>query len=160
MDSPFFVAILVFVSIYLIFLLIRLFADFFLVAIALSSAVLAYNIQNFYEEILMILQESNLLNLLGLALPEQPDTWAIASIAGLIIVVAVLLSIPFLPFSATYRVMFGIENPVFQRKEAKVRGWIVEEIQRYHHQSEESVTTNEDNPQEKNEELKIHSNEK
>jgi hypothetical protein len=135
-ETPIVVAILVFLSIYLAFLLIRLFADFFLVAIALTSAALAYNIQNYYPEILMILQESSLLNTLNLTLPEQPTQQAVLIIAGLIVTAAVLISIPFLPFSATYRVMFGIENPVFSRKEAKVRAWIHDEIERYHQNDE------------------------
>lgn len=132
MDSPIVVAILVFFSIYAVFLLIRLFADFFLVGIALGSAVLAYNIKYFYPEFLMVLDEVKILNLLGITLPrEHPDGGAIFVIASLIIIVAVLLSIPFLPFSATYRQLLGIENPVFARKEEKVRAWIHEEIQRY-----------------------------
>jgi hypothetical protein len=130
-DSPAVVAILVFFSIYLIWFLIRLFADLFLVGIALVSALLAYNIESYYEQFLMVLQESNLLNLLSITLPEQADSMAIFKIASLITVAAVLVSIPILPFSATYRQLLGIENPLFARKEAKVRGWIIEEIQRY-----------------------------
>lgn len=131
-DSPIVVAISVFLSIYLTFLLIRLFADFFLVGIALGSAVLAYHIQEYYSEFLMVLQESNILSLLSLNLPpEQPDSWAIFTIAGIIAGGAVLISIPILPFSATYRQMLGVENPVFARKEAKVRAWIHEEMELY-----------------------------
>lgn len=131
MDSPTVVAILVFLSIYLIWFLIRLFADLFLVGIALVSAFLAYNIESYYEPFLMVLQESNLLNLLSMTLPEQADSLAVFKIACLITAAAVLISIPILPFSATYRHLLGIENPLFARKEAKVRGWIIEEIQRY-----------------------------
>jgi hypothetical protein len=130
-DSPTVVAILVFLSIYLLWFLIRLFADLFLVGIALVSATLAYNIESYYEQFLMVLQESNLLNLLSMTLPEQADSLAVFKIAGLITASAVLISIPILPFSATYRHLLGIENPLFARKEAKVRGWIIEEIQRY-----------------------------
>ena len=138
MESPIIVAILVFVSIYLIWFLIRLLADFVLVGIAIVSAILTYHIEPFYPEFLMVLTESNILSLLGLTLPEQPDKWAIFTIAILITIVAVLISIPFLPFSHTYRLMFGIENPaVFRRKEASVRGWIIEEIQHYHQQPDE-----------------------
>lgn len=131
MDSPTVVAILVFLSIYLIWFLIRLFADLFLVGIALVSAALAYNIESYYEQFLMVLQESNLLNLLSITLPEQANNLAVFKIACLITGTAVLISIPILPFSATYRHLLGIENPLFARKEAKVRGWIIEEIQRY-----------------------------
>ncbi len=130
MESPIIVAILVFASIYAAFLLIRLFADFFLVGIALCSAVLAYNIHSYYPDFLMILQESSLLNLLGLTLPDQPNSWAIFIIASLIVAGAVLISIPILPFSATYRFMLGVDNPAFAKKESKVRGWITEEVDR------------------------------
>lgn len=139
MESPIVVAILVFLSIYLAFLLIRLFADFFIVGVALLSAVIAYNIQRFYPEFLMILQESNFLNMLGLTLPEQPTPEAVFTIAGLIVVVAILVSIPILPFSATYRLLLGVDNPAFARKESKVRGWIVEEIQRDHQRREKQL---------------------
>ncbi len=133
MDSPIVIAISVFVSIYFIWYLIRVFADFFLVSIALCSAVLSYYIPNLYPMIHLGLKETNLLNILGMTwLPEQPDTAAIIIIAGLIVVVAVLISIPILPFSATYRIMFGIEGPVFRQKEAKVRNWIIEEVQHCH----------------------------
>ncbi len=137
MESPVVVALLVFVSIYFIFLLIRLFADFFLVGIALGSAVLAYHIHGYYPEFIMILQESRILNLLHLTLPDQPDNWAIFIIASLITAGAILISIPILPFSATYRFLLGVDNPAFARKEAKVRGWMIEEIERYHRQREE-----------------------
>ena len=139
MESPIVVAILVFLSIYLAFLLIRLFADFFLVGIALGSATLAYNIQGFYPEFLMVLQESNILNILGLTLPQQSTPEAIFTIASLIVVVAILVCIPILPFSATYRLLLGVDNPAFARKESKVRGWIVEEIQRDHQRRKEEL---------------------
>jgi signal transduction histidine kinase len=137
-ESPIVVAIMVFASIYLAFLLIRLFADFFLVAIALGSAVLAYHIHMFYPEFLMVLRESNILSLLKLTLPDQPTDEAIFIIASLITAAAVLISIPILPFSAAYRLMLGVDNPAFAKKEAKVRGWIVEEIERYREHEEES----------------------
>ncbi len=138
MESPIVVATLVFVSIYFIWYLIRVFADFFLVGIALSSAVLAYYIPNFYPTIRILLKESGLSNLIGMTfLPAQPDTGAIFIIAGLIVALAVLISIPILPFSATYRIMFGVEGPVFKRREAKVRAWIIEEVQRYQQSPQE-----------------------
>lgn len=133
MDSPFVIAILVFVAIYLVWYFIRVLADFFLVGIALGSAILAYNIENWYSIFKMVLKETNFLDIFGMTLPvNQPDTGAIFIIAIFIVLGAVLVSIPFLPFSATYRMILGIEGPVFKRKEAKVRAWIVEEIQSYH----------------------------
>jgi len=135
-ESPIGVAVLVFLSIFFIFLLIRLFADFLLVGIALGSATLAYNIQGFYPDILMVLQESNILHVLGLTLPKQSNPEAVFIIASLIVVTAILISIPILPFSATYRLLLGVDNPAFARKESKVRGWILEEIQRDHQRHE------------------------
>jgi len=133
MESPILVAISVFISIYIVWYLIRLFADFFLVGIALGSAALAYNIHQFYPEFKMVLEESGILNAIHATLPQQLDASGIIVIASLIIFTAVLVSIPFLPFSATYRAMFGIENPVFfRRKEAKIRSWIYAEIERHH----------------------------
>jgi len=120
MDSPIVVAILVFLSIYFVFLLI---------GIALSSAILAYNIKGHYSEFLPVLQESPFLTLFGVNLPTQPDTSAIYLIAIFIILIAILFCLPFLPFSATYRYMLGVEKPLFS-EQAKVRGWILEELER------------------------------
>lgn len=129
MDSPIVVAILVFLSIYFVFLLIRLLSDMIIVGIALSSAILAYNIKGHYSEFLPVLQESPFLTLFGVNLPTQPDTSAIYLIAIFIILIAILFCLPFLPFSATYRYMLGVEKPLFS-EQAKVRGWILEELER------------------------------
>ncbi len=128
MDSPIVIACLVFISIYLVWFIIRLFADLVLVGIAFLSAVLAYHIQPYYSEILMILTESNMLDIFNL--PAESNEIAILKIAGLIIACAVLVSIPILPFSATYRLMFGIEIPVFHCRKNNIRDLITEEIQR------------------------------
>ncbi len=144
MDSPFIIAILVFLGIYLVFFFIRLFADFILVGIALISAIFTYYFLHYpdvYKFVIDFSKEIPILSMLfqHLALPEQLeqlDQNAIIVIGCMITALAVLISIPFLPFSATYRFLFGVENPVFQRKEAKVRGWIVEEIENHHRQDE------------------------
>jgi len=138
--SPIVVAILVFLGIYFTFFVIRLFADFILVGIALLCAVFTYfflHDPEIYRTIVELSKELPMFSTLAQALPdelEQLEKSAIIVIATSMGAFAVLLSIPFLPFSAAYRFMFGIENPVFQRKESKVRGWIIEEIQRYHQQ--------------------------
>jgi hypothetical protein len=153
-DSPIFVAISVFLLIYLAFFLIRLFADFILVGIALFSAGFIYYFLSdaeVYKTVVMLSKETQIFNLLFQGLPEQleeVDQNAKIVLATLISLAAVLVSIPFLPFSATYRFMFGVENPVFQRKESKVRGWIIEEIQHYYHQQE--IRRNEKKPKSKN----------
>jgi hypothetical protein len=121
-----FLALAVFISIFLGFLFIRFFADFVLVAVALGSAILAYQIQAFYPEILMILQESNILRFLGLTLPEQANNFAIFIIASLITILAIVICIPILPFSATYRFLLGVEPSLFAQK--KIRNWINQEV--------------------------------
>jgi Zn-dependent protease with chaperone function len=142
MNSPIVVAISVFLLIYLAFFLIRLFADFILVGIAVFSAGFIYYFLSdaeIYKTIIVLSKEIHVFSLLFQGLPEhleEVDQNAKIVLASLITLIAVLISIPFLPFSATYRFMFGVENPVFQRKESKVRGWIVEEIHRYHRQQE------------------------
>lgn len=128
MNSPIVVAILVFLSIYLIFLLIRLFADMFIVGIALASGVLAYQIKGHYPKFVSLLQDSPIVNLVGANLPPTPSSGSIFLIASIITIGAVLLCLPFLPFSATYRFMLGIEKPLFS-EEAKIRGWIREELE-------------------------------
>jgi hypothetical protein len=75
----------------------------------------------------MILTESNILEIINL--PTEPNELAIFKIAGLIIACAVLVSIPILPFSATYRIMFGVEIPLFHCRKSKIRKLIIEEIQ-------------------------------
>ena len=126
LESPILIGIAVFISIFLVFFLIRLFADFILVAIALGSAVLAYHIHQFYPEFLIVLQESGLLELLKITLPEQADNLAILIIAGLITATAIIISIPILPFSATYRFLLGVEPSVYAQK--KIQKWIGKEI--------------------------------
>lgn len=134
LNSPIAVAIAVFITIYLSYLLIRLFADFFLVSIAIGSAFLVYQIPDpdWYAIYSTILTETPLLkSMFSSSLPAQPDPNTILSIATLIIILAIIISLPFLPFSATYRVLLGIELPVFRRKERKVRHWIHQEIRKF-----------------------------
>jgi len=128
-ESSIIVAILVFLSIYLVWYSIRFFADFCLVGIALGGAVSAYHIPDWYPIFQMLWEESRFLSIFGPLPPNEPDIAATFFVALLIIVGAVLLSIPFLPFSATYRFMLGVDGPVFRNK---VRAWIIEEVQRYH----------------------------
>ncbi|ALG68050.1 hypothetical protein [Beggiatoa leptomitoformis] len=136
MDEPMIVALLVIVSIYVFFLLIRLFADIYIAGVALVCAVIAYNIPAFYPEASSLLQDVGILKVLHLSLPEQPDTTAIYTIAGLIAFFGVLVCLPMLPFSATYRWMLGVER-LSRKEEAKIRYWIQEEIERTMQDEEE-----------------------
>lgn len=132
MDSPLVVAVVVFLSIYLIFFLIRVLADMFLVGIALTSAVLAYNIERFYSDILPLQDVAFFkvaLDIFGVALEKEPTAAAIYTIAFFIILFAVIASLPFLPFSATYRQMLGVEKPL-STEETKIKQWVNEEIER------------------------------
>lgn len=142
MDSPVVIAIIVFLSIYLVFFLIRVLADFFLVGIALVSAVLAYNIEKYYTDILP-LQEvpffKSVLDIFNITLQKEPTASNIFTIAIFIIFFAVLASLPFLPFSATYRQMLGVEKPL-ATEEAKVKRWIHEELNRIE-ENEQTETT-------------------
>ena len=154
MESPILLAVAVFVSIFVVYFLIRLLADLIIVAIAIGSAVLTYHIHQFYPEFLMILQESGLLELLKITLPEQPDNMAILIIAGLITSTAIIITIPILPFSATYRFLVGVEPSLYAQKkfqnwigkevkqqlpsvlEKRVPNWIRQEIQKNQHESD------------------------
>ncbi len=132
MDHPIVVAIIVFVSIYIAFLLIRLLADMFIVGIALACAVAAYSLIGFdlypaFRDALMV--DIGLLAKLGVNLPQQPETWAVYTIAGLIAIVGVIACVPFLPFSATYRKMLGVEK-LSRKEEAKIKQWVQEELKK------------------------------
>lgn len=127
-------AILVLLGIYLIFFLIRLLADMVIVGIALTAAAFSYNIEKFYPHIRPILEDSSLVNLFNITLPQgNPDGGTIFFIAVVILVSAVLLCLPFLPFSATYRQMLGVEKPS-EFQEAKLKKWITQEVERVQQQ--------------------------
>ncbi len=128
------VAVLVFLSIYLMFFLISVFSDMYIVGIALTSAGLAYSIRGFeiYPYLFEFLEYTgmvSLLNSLGLNLSAQADDWSVFLISTMIVISAVLLCIPFLPFSDTYRKILGVEKPV-STEEARIRRWILEEVER------------------------------
>lgn len=134
LNSRIAVAIAVFITIYLSFLLIRLFADFFLVTIAIGSAFLVYQISDpvWYGIYTTILTETPVLKgMFSNPLPVPADPATILSIATIVTILAIIISLPFLPFSATYRVLLGIELPAFKRKEGKVRHWIRQEIRKF-----------------------------
>jgi len=150
-DSPFVVAISVFLGIYLTFFLIRLVADMVIIGIAFVAAFLAYNIQNYYSEFLTILKEVNLLEKLGITLSETADPNSIWIIAVLIAITAILLCLPFLPFSATYRQMLGVEKPQ-DWQQARIKAWIREEIS-YLPEKSPPIPQPTDNSQDRREQL-------
>ncbi|OQW93415.1 MAG: hypothetical protein BWK79_11275 [Beggiatoa sp. IS2] len=129
------IAIIAFLSIYLMFLLIRIFADMFIVGIALVGALAAYSIRGFdlYSSFRQGLEgfESlkKLLDFVGLGIPEQPDILGISIMVVIIVMGCLLVCLPFLPFSATYRQILGVEK-LTRKEETRVRQWINEEIER------------------------------
>jgi len=132
--SSILVAVLVFLSIYLMFFLISVFSDMYIVGIALTSAGLAYSIRGFeiYPYLLDFLEYTGIthfLSSLGLNLSTQADNWSVFLVSAIIVMMAVFFCIPFLPFSDTYRKILGVEKPV-STEEARIRHWILEEVER------------------------------
>lgn len=132
MDAAFFqkpivMAVLIFLSIYLVFFLIRVLADMVIVGVALMSAVVVYNMPAFYVEYRNFLQSLIPFNKIGLKLAEQGDGASYLIIAVCLLLAAVLACLPFLPFSATYRQILGVER-MNKSDETKIRQWIAEEM--------------------------------
>ena len=132
MDAAFFqkpivMAVLIFLSIYLVFFLIRVLADMVIVGVALMSAVVVYNMPAFYVEYRNFLQSIIPFNKIGLKLAEQGDGASYLIIAVCLLLAAVLVCLPFLPFSATYRQILGVER-MNKSDETKIRQWIAEEM--------------------------------
>ena len=132
MDAAFFqkpivMAVLIFLSIYLVFFLIRVLADMVIVGVALLSAVMLYNMPAFYQEYRNFLQSLIPFNKIGLKLAEQADGASYLIIAVCVLLAAVLVCLPFLPFSATYRQILGVER-MNKSDETKIRQWIAEEM--------------------------------
>lgn len=129
------IAVAAFFSIYLMFVLIRVFADMFIVGIALVGALAAYSIQgfnlysNFREGLESFEGLKKLLDFVGLSIPEQPEIAGIIIMVSIIVMVCLLACLPFLPFSATYRQILGVEK-LTRKEEIRVRQWINEEIER------------------------------
>lgn len=129
MDSPIVVALIVFFSIFFMFLLMRLFADMYIVAVALVAGGTAYFIPGEYKEFYKVFMEDMpRLNVIGVELSPQADLLSIYFIALLIMLFAVLLCLPALPFSATYRQILGA-NSLSHSEELKIKRWIGESIE-------------------------------
>lgn len=129
MDSPIVVAFIVFLSIFFMFLLMRLFADMYIVAVALVAAGTAYLIPGDYKEFhKFFMEDMPAFNVIGVELSPQADLLSIYLIALLIMLFAVLLCLPALPFSATYRQILGA-NSLSRSEESKIKRWIGESIE-------------------------------
>lgn len=127
MDSPWVFAVVAFFAIYLLFFIISLLADIYIVAVALLSAIFAFNIPKWYPELYSSLNELAFLDHIGLTLAAQPTSYDYYTIIALVVILAVFLCIPVLPFSATYRQMLGA-NRLSKHEEACVKRLVTEEI--------------------------------
>ncbi len=125
-DTEILAAVGVFFSIYIIYFLIRIFSDLMLVVIALFSAFIAFNIKNYYAELRELLSDLRVLDIFGIELTEQATNGSIFVILVFVVMTAVILSLPFLPFSQTYRLMLGVEK-LTPREEEKIRQWVNDE---------------------------------
>lgn len=117
MEYPIILAVLVFFGTWFAFLMIRLFANIILFGMVCGSAVLAYNIPEFYPDILVVMQELKFLHILNLSMSVQPTPESFFVIAILIMGTTMLISIPILPFTGLSRLT-----------RSKFHRWAVEEI--------------------------------
>ena len=127
--QPLLFAFAAFAGVYLALFFIRLFADLYLVGVAVLCGLLAYSISGFgwYADFREFLQLSGLLSLLGISLPETADFNAVAIITAMIILGGTLISIPALPFSAAYRYFSGLSR----REQRMIRRLVAEELERH-----------------------------
>jgi hypothetical protein len=145
--SQLIIAVAVFLSIYLIFfLLIRLFADMAIVGTSLLCAGVAFLIPPYYESFRGVIQSIGVIGSLGLKIPETPTMVGMTVIACFVIAIGVLICLPFLPFSETYRAILGGKPGVTETQvkqlindelatideldEKKIKQWIREELAR------------------------------
>jgi hypothetical protein len=85
------------------------------------------------------------LSAIGVHLPEKPTGWSVFFMSSLITVGGVLVCIPFLPFSATYRQLLGAER-LNTTEEDRIKLWISEEVERMYEEDQakaEEKTINE-----------------
>jgi hypothetical protein len=131
MESPFVIAMLVFFGIFLMFFLISLLSDLFVIGIMISSAIFAYFIPEFYDSpnFQQFLTENlRFMRMLGISFPEQLDAATHYLLGGMIMLAGTLACVPVLPFSAVYRQMLGA-NKISRSDELHVRTLVAEELE-------------------------------
>ncbi|MDM8548073.1 hypothetical protein QUF61_16415 [Candidatus Venteria ishoeyi] len=120
MDSPLLLAFIVFAGIFLLFFFISLLSDLVIVGVALSTAIAAYFIPEWYPVLFEMLKDTQIPTYLGLAQPDKLDDASRYLVAVMLTVLATLVCIPVLPFSATYRQMLGA-NKIGRQDEAYIK---------------------------------------
>lgn len=122
-----FMAVAVFLSIYVMFfLLIRLFSDMAIVGASLVCAGVAFLIPPYYGAFRELIHGIGVFSSIGLKIPENPSMFGMTIIAALIVVIGVLICLPFLPFSETYRTILGVGKA--NLTEAQVKQLIADEL--------------------------------
>jgi|WetSurMetagenome_2_1015567.scaffolds.fasta_scaffold03977_16 hypothetical protein len=127
MDTPVVIALIVFFGIFLMFFIVSLLSDLWIFLVSLGSATAAYFIRDWYPMFFEVIKTSPVVQHLHLMSPDKLDSTTIFVMVGLLIVVATILCIPALPFSATYRQMLGA-NRLTRRDETFIRGLIKVEL--------------------------------
>ncbi len=127
MDTPVVIALIVFFGIFLMFFIVSLLSDLWIFLVSLGSAAAAYFIRDWYPMVFDVIKTSPVVQQLHLMPPDKLDSTTIFIIAGVLVVIATILCIPALPFSATYRQMLGA-NKLTRRDETFIRGLIKTEL--------------------------------
>jgi hypothetical protein len=127
METPVVVALIVFFGIFLMFFIVSLLSDLWIFLVSLGSAAAAYFMRDWYPMVFDVIKTSPVVQQLHLMPPDKLDSTTIFIVAGVLVVIATILCIPALPFSATYRQMLGA-NKLTRRDETFIRGLITTEL--------------------------------
>ena len=127
MDTPVVIALIVFFGIFLMFFIVSLLSDLWIFLVSLGSAAAAYFMRDWYPMVFDVIKTSPVVQQLHLMPPDKLDSTTIFIIAGVLVIIATILCIPALPFSATYRQMLGA-NKLTRRDETFIRGLIKTEL--------------------------------
>jgi len=127
MDTPVVIALIVFFGIFLMFFIVSLLSDSWIFLVSLGSAAAAYFMRDWYPMVFDVIKTSPVVQQLHLMPPDKLDGTTIFIITGVLVVIATILCIPALPFSATYRQMLGA-NKLTRRDETFIRGLIKTEL--------------------------------
>jgi len=130
MDNPFVIALLVFFGVFIMFFVISLLSDLLIVMLTLGSAFLAYFIPDWYPVFYEQVVNTPVANFLGLVEPAQLDAATTYVMGGLVVLTAALLSVPVLPFSATYRQILGA-NRIGRQDEAYILSLVQTELKNH-----------------------------
>lgn len=127
METPVVIALIVFFGIFLMFFIVSLLSDLWIFLVSLGSAAAAYFMRDWYPMVFDVIKTSPVVQQLHLMPPDKLDSTTIFIVAGVLVVIATILCIPALPFSATYRQMLGA-NKLTRRDETFIRGLIKTEL--------------------------------